>query len=233
MFKIGQPLTRRHFGVAVVGAIGVLILGYGLGNLQGNLLTHKINWLDTQSKNLYQKIERLEYQKNILQVEFEVEKSATEALQKELKKTLDEKADVARELAFYQRVMAPELDAKGVAIDTLVISPLPTQQTYYFRLILLQLERTQQLVQGEYSIRILGAIGHESAEFDALELANVESNKRRFTMNYYTLSEGIFQLPEGFEPQSIEVQVQVKGNVVKQLFTWHDLLDTSVLPAGE
>ena len=65
--------------------------------------------------------EQLEYQVNILRVERDVDRVAIANLQRDLRDAHDQSAEIRHELAFFQRVMAPEMGGDGVAIDSLVL----------------------------------------------------------------------------------------------------------------
>lgn len=232
MFSLGSPLTIRMLVVAGLALVAALFLGYFGGNARVHWQTDKVSWLEQQASNLHQRVNQLEYQNNILQVELDVERTASRTLQSELRGVIEDKANITRELAFYQRVMAPELDTRGVAVDSFVVMASASPNTYYFRLILLQLERAQQLVRGEFSVTLKGQQNGERTEVDLLTLAELGEKANGFTMNYYTLSEGTFKLPELFVPQSVMVKVKV-GNNNRQLertYQWQELLSSTFEP---
>ncbi len=225
MFSLGSPLTKRILIAAALAFIGALFLGYYGGNPRVYWQNDRIEWLEQQHSNLYQRVDQLEYKNNILQVELDVERSASRSLQNELRGVLEDKSSITRELAFYQRVMAPELDTNGVAVDSFVVAAATSPSTYYFRLILLQLERAQQLVRGQFTVVLKGQQSGERVEFDVLEMAGLGDKANEFTMNYYTLSEGTFRLPELFVPQSVMVKVKVgNGRQLERVYQWQDLL---------
>lgn len=225
MFSLGSPLTIRSFVVLALALIGALFLGYYGGNARVHWQNDRVAWLEQQHSNLYQRLDQLEYKNNILQVELDVERSASRSLQNELRGVLEDKASITRELAFYQRVMAPELDTNGVAVDSFVIVAATSPNTYYFRLILLQLERAQQLVRGQFEVTVKGQQSGERVELDVLAMAELGDKANEFTMNYYTLSEGTFKLPELFVPQSVMVKVKVgNSRQLERTYQWQDLL---------
>jgi len=228
VFSLGSPLTIRKLVVLGLVFIAALFLGYYGGNVRVHWQNDRVAWLEQQNSSLYQRVDQLEYQNNILQVELDVERNASRLLQSELRGVLEDKSSITRELAFYQRVMAPELDTNGVAVDSFVVAEAASPETYYFRLILLQLERAQQLVTGTLSVHLSGQIDGQRAELDVLEIADLGDNAHKFTMNYYTLSEGTFRLPESFVPQSVMVRVKV-GNSrrLERVYQWQELLNTA------
>jgi len=226
VFQPGKVITVQTLLLAVCICVIAVFLGYYGGHKRIQWQKDRVQWLASQNDGLYERVDRLEYEKNILQVELDVERAATRALQGDLRGALEDKAAIARELAFYQRVMAPELDANGVAIDSFVVSEA-TPGNYYFRLILLQLERTQQLVTGTFSVQVVGQEAGQNASYDVLERSG--NGEGTFAMNYFALSEGTFRLPSDFVPDRVVVTVRrARSNAVEKSYQWQELLAEDV-----
>ncbi|WP_194757060.1 DUF6776 family protein [Aliidiomarina indica] len=226
-----QPDSPRLYQFIRYAAIAVVfaLLGYFAGNARLHHLEQSTRLQETQRASLHQRVERLEYRNNILQVELDVERAATRALQQELRGAIDENAQIRRDLAFYQRVMAPELDADGVSIDSFQVSQLGNDGRYYFRVILLQLERIEQLMSGNIRITVRGQYNGERQEWSILELAGYDA-EHPFAMNYFTLTEGSFTFPDGFTPDTVHVHVRVRGGrQTERYFPWSDLVEGSEL----
>ncbi|TRW48161.1 hypothetical protein FM042_10930 [Aliidiomarina halalkaliphila] len=215
----------RYAAIAAVFAL----LGYFGGNARLHHLEQNTRLQESQRSSLHQRVERLEYRNNILQVELDVERAATRALQQELREAIDQNAQIRRDLVFYQRVMAPELDADGVSIDSFQISRLSNEERYYFRLILLQLERIEQLMTGSMRVVVRGQRDGQRQDLSILELAGYDT-EHSFSMSYFTLTEGSFSFPEGFTPDTVHVHVRVRGGrQTERYFPWSDLLEASDL----
>ena len=227
-----QRLGKLKFTLTVVVlALLCVWAGYEVGNA-------RLGWLEAQHKQHSQRIERLqqtidnlEYQNNILKVERDVDRVAIERLQRDLRTSHDETSRIRRELAFYQRVMAPELDAEGVTVDSFDIIP-GGANLYHFRTVLVQVERAQQgLTQGRVSATLRGRYDDESAEYDLFELAGLADEQREFAMNYFTRIDGSFQLPVGFSAEQVVLEVRTRnGRETERQFLWGELLSPLDLP---
>lgn len=206
-------------------------LGYALGNARLNFVEDERMWLTERTQRLQQMNEQLEYQVNILRVERDVDRVAIENLQDELRQSHADAADIRRELAFFQQVLAPELDADGVAIDSLTLTAAG-EGIYHFRLILLQLERTQQsMVTGTYRLTLRGRRDAEQVSYDLLDLAGIEqeNGERSFAMNYFNRLDGTFQLPDDFQPEIIAVEIRVRGErQISQQLPWAELVEGTI-----
>lgn len=234
MFRIGAPITVKTYVVLGAFCLVAVWIGYYGGNARVDWQQSRVDWLTEQNRNLYQQVDQLEYQRNILQVELDVERAAGRTLQAELRGALEDNANITRELTFYQRVMAPEQSANGLGIDSFVLAETATERRYYFRLILLQLERAQQLVSGRYTIVLRGQYQGERREMNLFDLAESESELGQFNMSYFSLHEATFYLPENFAPDVVVVRVQSGRNrALERSYDWASLLSEQAEPAAE
>ena len=210
----------------------LLVVGYLVGNTRLIHLEQQTVLLENQRESLHERTSRLEYQVNILQVELDIERAATQSLQNELRQAQDENATIRRELAFYQRVVAPDLTADGITIDSMVVSELLASNSYYFRLILLQMERIEQFAQGSIVLTLRGFEGDQRKEYNVFELAGIDESEARFVMNYFSLTEGNFALPDGFIPETLHVQVRSQqGRQTERSYQWRQLFANETLEA--
>lgn len=223
---LGVSYARTRLLIYVVLAALFVVAGYLVGNIRLIHLEQQTLLLENQRASLHQRIDRLEYRINILQVELDVERAATQALQNELRQTQDENANIRRDLAFYQRVMAPELEADGITIDSVLVSSLPGENSYHFRLILLQMERIEQLAQGSITLTLRGFEQGERKEYNLLALAGIDEGATQFVMSYFSLTEGSFNLPADFIPETLHVRVRSrKGRQTERNYQWQQLFE--------
>ncbi|MFU8785220.1 DUF6776 family protein [Aliidiomarina sp.] len=220
-----QSETRRLVLLFIGIAIAFSVAGYLVGNIRLIYLEQEARLFAQQRDSLHQRMQQQEYRSNILQVELDVERAATQALQQELRLTQDENANIRRELTFYQRVMAPELNADGISIDSMTVNALPGTNSFYFRLILLQQERIQQLAQGSLRLTLRGLRDGARQEYSLLTLAGIDEGSTQFVMSYFSLTEGSFTLPENFVPETLHVNVRSRqGRQTERTFQWQQLI---------
>lgn len=230
-------LVRLHRSVQWLLLLVVLLMGGLIGYLGGNwqvlVLQDKVQQLQQQISELYERSEQFDYQQHIAQVELGIERAAATSLQQELLAAQDENFALRRELTFYQKIMSPENEASGVVIDSLELQPSRQANTYHFRLALVQTERQRNLISGTVSMRLRGRQDGNPSELDLQTLAAIESKGRQFSMRYFTVQAGTFVLPDGFVAERIEVEVSIKGagnQPLARSFFWEQLLNA---PAAE
>jgi hypothetical protein len=225
---ITSALVHRFGGWGVIAlaiSIGALA-GYWGGNWHVLTLNERIAQQEATIEQLYERAETFDYQQHIATVELGIERAASQGLQQELLMAQDENFALRRELTFYQKIMAPEMEASGVVIDSLELQQNIAADHYHFRIAIVQMERLRNLTKGTLSMRLHGRRDDQSASFDLLALANVEEKDRQFSMRYFTVQAGDFVLPADFLPERIDVEVKINGasQSLTRSFYWSQLL---------
>lgn len=223
-----SALVHRFGGWGVLAlaiACGALA-GYWGGNWHVLSLHDEIERKELLIEQLYERSETFDYQQHIATVELGIERAASKSLQQELLMAQDENFALRRELTFYQKIMAPELEASGVVIDSLELQQNIAANHFHFRLAIVQMERLRNLTKGSLTIRLHGRKEGKSASFDLLALANIEAKDRQFSMRYFTVQAGDFVLPNDFLPERIDVEVNISGSnqPLSRSFFWSQLL---------
>ncbi len=115
------------------------------------------------------------------------------------------------ELKFYRKIMAPELDLKGLAIDSMKISPTDDPQEFHFRLTLIQAGKQAQFLKGDIIIKVSGLLNGKTTVYDFRELGTFNSKHFQFQFKYFQNVQGFIKLPSGFEVKNINVKARTKG----------------------
>ncbi|WP_370259752.1 DUF6776 family protein [Idiomarina sp.] len=214
--KLGNLLKRLKQRVGALafylGAILLLCVSiyfaYWVGGQSAEVKDKTLAQQDERLDQLYQQIEALEYQTNVLSVELDIERSANEELQAELSELQNDNYALRRDVAFYQKIMAPELEQGGVVIESFALTPNANKRHFHFSLALLQIEQRRQFVEGHITIELQARTGEKTVKrYNLLELANIEPHPHHFSMRYFSLLEGDFILPEGVLPEHVDVRV--------------------------
>jgi hypothetical protein len=223
-----SPWRRRS--VVIGGLLGVLLLLYCVyewGRFHGGY--SKFAELQKR-RELTTKIETLEDANSKLRAELAAAKLAREVDQKayaEVEKTLaDLQAQVLKsreELTFYRGIVSPEDGIGGLRIQRFQVLPGGTDNHYRLRLVLVQSMRQDTVVSGSVVIRIEGI--HDDRP-TTLALADVGGDTRAnglvpFQFRYFQNLEQMIELPEGFEPTAVNVEVRSSRLApVRESFPW-------------
>jgi len=161
------------FVLLICVAVLVVYLAYLAGVWHAKALKEEVSKQSQQLEQLYQRIEQMEYQRHVLQVELDIERSANQSLQDELSALQNDNYGLRRDLAFYQKIMAPELQESGVTIDSLTVTKNRSENHFHFSLAVLQIEQRRNFVQGTVTVELVGRIDGKKERYDLLKLANI------------------------------------------------------------
>jgi hypothetical protein len=208
----------------VVFAVGGLA-GYFAGNhqdlAQSSLLGVQQETLDRQSNAISQ----LKTDLGLKDTQLATQRAAFEQLQTTLKSQEAQVQELKRQLAFFERIMRPTGEQVGVVIDNLTLQDSSIPGRYHYRLALTQPAKKRELFRGQVQIRVEGSLGDKPKVLSGRDLG-MRVSEWRYSLRYFQLLEGNWQLPEGFVPDRIRVTINKDGRQPAQelLVEWADAL---------
>lgn len=204
--------------------------GYRLGNYYNNYQVKTIENQASRLNNLYQIQQDQASRINTLLVELEVEKLASEQAATSLRALQAEHFTIKKELAFYEKVMAPEKQADGLVIDNVVITPTQSHNHYRYQVILVQQQANKRYAKGYIELSLKGSQNQKPSRIDLSKLANIDKKQRSFSLQYFQILEGEFTLPEAFSAEQLDVSVILpkgkwqKYHRIDQNYQWQQIL---------
>ncbi|MCY7294615.1 DUF6776 family protein [Alteromonas sp. a30] len=166
---------------------------------EAKVLAHSVHNLKVENESLVKQL-------NILGVELEVARMTNEQNYQLIQQELQAKITLKKQLSFYQKVMAPELEQEGFAIDSLNIDTTHSENYYRYTLVLMQYDKTRSTVKGWVDLVLKGSQNGRPAEYQLLDLMPNDADPISFSFRYFEVLKGDFKLPEGFMPERIEVK---------------------------
>ena len=218
--KVG---AMRFYLILLGLLVLVAYLGLRLGNHLLDSQAHKIAGLELSMQRVTEENNRLTKALNILGVELEVERLANKQLQNSLQQAMQQQAELRKELSFYQKIMAPEMQEQGVVVDSLDIEATNSPGYFRFALVMMQRDARKELVQGEARILIHGSRDGRPATLSLTGQLQNPKDSLGFRFRYFEVLEGVFRLPEDFVPSRLEVEcelVKPKKGELKRTFDW-------------
>lgn len=183
----------------------VIVLSYKAGNFyqkhQSQLITEQTERLE----KLYQKNEQVRSELNTLQVELEIERLANQKAQQALRSIEDDHFSLKKELAFYEKIMAPEKQANGIIIDEVEITPSASENHYRIRVVLVQQQKSKRYAKGRVDITFAGSLVNRPATINIAKMTELDKNSLAFSFQYFQVIEAEFALPKDFVPEKIDV----------------------------
>ncbi|TLU64282.1 hypothetical protein FE810_11795 [Thalassotalea litorea] len=180
-------------------------LAYRVGNFyQG----HQEKIIVTQNERLerlYRLNEEQQSKINILNVELEIERLANQDAMENLDELEKQQFELKKQLAFYEKIMAPEKQAQGFVIDEVLVSPSASENHYRLKVVLVQQLKSKRFASGHIEVEFVGSLNNRPATIKLANVSELDSKKRSFNFRYFQVIEGDFNLPKGFVPEKIEV----------------------------
>jgi hypothetical protein len=182
-----------------------LFIGYRMGNFYHNFQSTTLAQQKSRLEQLYQQqadqVERI----HTLEVELAVEQLASKNAQTTLKTMSQEHYQVKKELAFYEKVMAPEKGADGLVIDNIKITASQSPNHYNFQVILVQQQLKKRYAKGYVDLVVVGSLANKPSQLKLSDISPQTKKERSFSFKYFQVIEGAFTLPENFVPEKVQL----------------------------
>ena len=183
----------------------VFFCGYRLGNFYHSYQAQTLAQQKVRLDFIYQKLAEKTQHINILEVELEVERMANARSQQTLKLIEQAHFQVKKELAFYEKVMAPEKQANGFVIDGVNLTKSQSPAHYPFQVVLVQQVLRKRYVKGFIELTIIGSLNNKPTSIALSELTTLNQEELSFSFQYFQIISGELTLPEKFVPETIKV----------------------------
>ena len=231
---MGGVANRRHGRPAWVYALGLAVIAAGgylsfeLGRYEaGYSLLDQRRESDSYKERLDSKAaenEQLRRKIAILETSREIDKetySQVEATLADLQSRIQSQEE---ELVFYRGIVSPQDGVPGLRIQSLEVVPTDQERRYSLRLTLVQAIVHNRRVSGVVRLQLDGTRDGQSASYDLADLAPGDSgDDMSYGFRYFQGLESEFELPVGFEPERVEVEIvpsEARADHVTQTFDW-------------
>lgn len=154
----------------------------------------------------------------------EVDRKSLEDVRQEV---IDLKAAIAsleEENQFYRNLMTPDGDTRGLSFGPVEIVQTERPRTYRYKVVVQQLATQHELLNGTLKFKVVGRQDGEAKVMALKELSStIDSADIKLRFKYFQNVEGELVLPEGFEPERIELEARPAGSssgVIEKRLTW-------------
>jgi len=208
--------------------------GYRIGNFYHGYQTTTLAQQKIRLDSLYNKHVEQSSRINTLEVELEVEHMANGRSQALLKTMEQQHYQVKKELAFYEKIMAPEKTADGLVIDRVSIYPTGSPHHFRFQIVLVQQLLRKRFVKGYVALTFGGSLDNKPNQLKLSAISSLTQKDLSFSFQYFQIIEGEFTLPENFLPEKIDLSTILTKNKwqkhqrIDETFMWSDLLKNTL-----
>jgi hypothetical protein len=182
-----------------------LFTGYRVGNYYHHFQVTSLEQQKLRLEQLYQQQEEHMARIHTLEVELTVEQLANIKAQELLKEAAEQKFEVKKQLAFYEKIMAPEKEAAGLFVENINIVSSKTPNQYHFQVTLVQQQLKRRYSKGYIELVFEGQEGNKTIKLKLSEVAELNKKDLKFSFQYFQIINGQFTLPPNFTPERILV----------------------------
>ena len=225
--QIVQPGNRRFLWVWALVLAAVAVLGWKMFEFGQERAGFNAAARDTQVELLEERIAALQVeldQARAAAAKFErasqIDQSAVATVQAELKALQDERSALRQEVEFLKSLVSGDITA--LQLSDLTLGKTEDGAGYAFAFTLSKRAKDRDRVQGVLELAVLGQLKGESATLDSKALG-IDSKDLKMGFNHFQEFQGQLQLPVGFIPKELQVEVKPKGKKFKpfeQSFEW-------------
>jgi len=207
--------------VAVVGAyfIGQHGVQNGYSRAQRDLAAVR-----AQLEEVRKTEQQLRQQQENAKLGAEVDRKSLEDVRQEVIELKATVAALEEENQFYRNLMAPEGDKRGLRFGPVEIAQTDRTRTYRYKVIVQHVATQQDVITGTLSFNVVGRQDGVVKVLPLKELSSsVDTTNIKLRFKYFQNIEGELVLPEGFEPERVELEARTAGSnstVIEKRFAW-------------
>ncbi|EAT10760.1 hypothetical protein HF888_02035 [Bermanella marisrubri] len=154
----------------------------------------------------------------------EVDRRSTEGLRQNMVDLREQIATLQEEVAFYKGIMAPSSRKQDLRVQKVEIDKTLAERTFRYKIVVTQVGTNQTFVSGLAGVNVVGALNGQQKTYGLRDVSDdVQDYGIKYRFRYFQEIEGEMVLPEGFEPEYVEVILQSSGSRSKRLeksFPW-------------
>lgn len=221
---------RKNVINGLVVCLMCLLLGFLLGKFKQDLLKEQIAVMDVDNQALQIRNARLSSELARIQVTDATEQQTLKSLLKSNKQLENQLAIANNKLFFYERVVSPELEKKGVQVYSFEVTKNNLTEQWDYQLVLMQSKQGRRLLKGKVNITLSV---FEEGKLTQIKLSELEKNSvESFRFKYFQTLQGSFSLPEKITVDEVIINVAVPGNrwyksqKLEERFEWRVLTTT-------
>lgn len=223
-----NPGRRRLFaGLALLVVVLALAAAYLVGERQGGYLRfatqHHIARLDGALAAVTRKNEALTAKVAFLGHSLTLAGQSASAVKAALAKQQGELVKLRQQLAFYRGlVVAPASGDASVRIAGLQLLPTGAAGQYRYQIVLVRADgKTSPELKGTCRLTVKGTRAGKEASLSLASLSASGDDPIDFTLRYFANLAGTLQIPGGFEPTEVDVEVKMHGDgSVSGSYSW-------------
>lgn len=163
----------------------------------------------------------------ILEMSAQVDKAAQDEVRKALRDLETENLELREELGFYQSIMVSTSGSRGLKVQGFRLVGSNDKKRFQFELFLTRIVKGGRVASGDISIVLHGDGNSGEMDYDLKELLKGDASEFKFNIKHFKRINGVFTLPEDFEPETIKIIIQPheeKAKSIEKVYQWTDII---------
>ena len=215
------------YALAAVAAFGALYLAFELGRFRSgfSVIDHRRDVAALKQRiDQERTADELRRQVAIAQTSGEIDRETYSQVESNLSNLQAKIQSQEEELVFYRGIVSPQDGVAGLRIQSLEVLPADGERRYSVRLVVVQAIVHSKKLVGQIKLQIEGLRDGQMASLDGSQLVAGDGRyDMAYDFRYFQGLETELELPLGFEPQRINVEIwpnEAKAEKVYQSFEW-------------
>ncbi len=154
----------------------------------------------------------------------EVDRRALEGVRTEVAELKTQMAALQEENQFYRNLMSPAGSQRGLTFGAVEIVDTERPRAFRFKVVMQQLGTNQRQLTGTLSFNLVGRQAGQRVVLPLKDVStDVDATNIKLKFKYFQNIEGDLVLPEGFEPERIELEArssQPSVTKIEKRFGW-------------
>ena len=185
--------------------------------------TARLRHAEGQSADQQSRLRQLSQRETTLAVSDKISRDANGDLQGTLAERDEEISALRADVAFYERLVGPTQQRKGLNVFSSEFAP-GVGAAWHYQIVLTQNLNRGAISQGRMRFIVEGVRGGKLATVDWAELNQRPGMQGQgFSFRYFQNLEGQVMLPRDFTPQRVRVLLDGEDVAVEQAFDWKSI----------
>lgn len=208
-------VKRPSYWVASATVVLIVItlslwFAYERGRLAGgydsSASTDKVERLENELASLQNEMAKMQTNNTALERNNHIEKDANRQVKETIVKLQDEILKLNEELTLYRSIVSPEKSQRRLHMQDLQFVRKSANE-FDYTIVVTQRGNNTQVVRGTMQITFEGMKEGESFSMDMGKMITTDDNKFKLGFKYFQRFQGTINVPEGFTPSTLRVQV--------------------------
>lgn len=156
--------------------------------------------------------QQLRQQRENAKLGAEVDRKSLEDVRQEVIDLRAAVANLKEENQFYRNLMSPEGNTRGLSFGPVEIVQTDRPRTFRYKVVVQQLAAQHEVLTGTLRFNVVGLQNGDAKVLALKEISStIDNNNIQLRFKYFQSVEGELVLPDGFEPERIELEARPSG----------------------